>query len=191
MSKWSYLKWWKLLVKWFSLFHQQPAATVPLPWRWYVVTRGEKSGFSLSDNTVTRPHVLQPLAAGCGNSTLWVANVVCSDMLMIPLWKTRFGAFLGVEMFADLPPACVYAWFRSKPAVETDFVCFVCLLGRRITTMSTQNVTARDLGGEWPSHRTLGPVLDCRSQCEAQNAVSWVCVEKEWRWCVYVSPSYQ
>lgn len=75
-------------------------------------------------------------------------------------------------MFADLPLAYVYSGFMSKPAMLTDFLCFVCLPGRLITTLSTRSVTAQDLGGEWPSHSTLGPVLGYQRQCEAQNAVS-------------------
>lgn len=35
---------------------------------------------------------------------------------------------------------------------------------RRTTTMSTRSVTAQDPGGEWPSHKVLGPAADYHSQ---------------------------
>ncbi len=83
-------------------------------------------------------------------------------------------------MFTDLPLAYICSLFGSKTVVVTDFLCrcffvCVCVNGRRTTTMSTQSVTARDLGGEWPSRRAPGPALDYRSQCAAQSAVS-ICV---------------
>lgn len=82
-------------------------------------------------------------------------------------------------MFTDLPLAYIFSHCLSPRLlwrlISYADVLRVCVIDRRTTTMSTQSVTALDLGGEWPSHRAPGPALAYQSQYAAQSAVS-ICV---------------